>query len=189
MHACVSVLINLERTVQCIFPSGVGTTSLYSTHQHFLSVNEALPYDFSEAPHLRSSMPHPKTDFSEKIKKASRRIIPWPKSTKRFFFSNSRLTFRRFGVKEPRLSETKQRKCATSIIVERVDICYSADVDDDPRSQLKSRAHPTGDGGISPTAVAKRQKKKIVAFAYFSYRRKRRFASAEGVYFYRGKWW
>ena len=35
------------------------------------------------------------------------------------FFSNSRLTFRRFGLKEPRLSETKERKCATSI-VERV---------------------------------------------------------------------
>ena len=38
----------------------------------------------SEAPHLRSSIPHPKTDFS-KNQIASRRIIPWPKSTKPFF--------------------------------------------------------------------------------------------------------
>ena len=37
-----------------------------------------------------------------------------------FVFSKSRLTSRRFGLKAPpRLSETKQRKCATSI-VERV---------------------------------------------------------------------
>ena len=35
------------------------------------------------------------------------------------FFSKSRLTFQRYGIKEPRLSETKYRKCATSI-VERV---------------------------------------------------------------------
>ena len=40
---------------------------------------------FSEAPRLRSSIPHPKTDFS-KNQHASRRIIPWPKPTKRFFF-------------------------------------------------------------------------------------------------------
>ena len=38
---------------------------------------------------------------------------------KEFFFSKSRLTFWWFWVKEPRLSETKQRKCAISI-VERV---------------------------------------------------------------------
>ena len=38
---------------------------------------------------------------------------------KNFFFINQDFSFRRFGIKEPRLSETKQRKCATSI-VERV---------------------------------------------------------------------
>ena len=42
---------------------------------------------FSEAPHLRSSVPRPKTG-SSKNQNASRRIIPWPKSTKRFFFRN-----------------------------------------------------------------------------------------------------
>ena len=60
---------------------------------------------FSEAPHLWSSVPRPKTGFS-KNQNASRRIIPWPKSTKRFFFSKSRSTYRRFGLKKPRLSET-----------------------------------------------------------------------------------
>ena len=40
---------------------------------------------YSEFTPLRSSIPHPKTDFS-KNQNASRRIIPWPKSTKRFFF-------------------------------------------------------------------------------------------------------
>ena len=64
---------------------------------------------FSEAPHLSSSIPHPKTDFS-KSQIASRRIIPWSESRKRFF-SKSRLAFRRFGLKEARLSETKERKC------------------------------------------------------------------------------
>ena len=38
----------------------------------------------SDVPHLRSSIPHPKTDFSKK-RHASRRIIPWPKSRKSFF--------------------------------------------------------------------------------------------------------
>ena len=60
---------------------------------------------FSEAPHVRSSIPHPKTDISRSQNK-SRRITPWPESTTRFS-SKSRLTFRRFRVKEPRLSETK----------------------------------------------------------------------------------
>ena len=81
------------------------------------STTEVHP-KFSEAPHLRSSIPHPKTDFS-KNQIASRRIIPWPKPTKRFL-SKSRLTFRRFGVKEPRLTETKRLKCATSTTVEQV---------------------------------------------------------------------
>ena len=44
----------------------------------------AVHPEFTEAPHLRSSIPHPKTDFS-KNQIASRRIIPWPESTKRFF--------------------------------------------------------------------------------------------------------
>ena len=56
--------------------------------------------NFSEAPHLRSSIPLPKTDFS-KTQHASRRIIPWPESTKRVFFEV------KIGVKEPRFSETK----------------------------------------------------------------------------------
>ena len=54
--------------------------------------------EFSEAPHFRSSIPHPKTDCS-KNQNASRRKLPWPKSTKSFF-SKSRLAFRRFGVKQ-----------------------------------------------------------------------------------------
>ena len=40
--------------------------------------------NFSEAPHLRSSIPPPKTD-SSKNQIASRRIIPWPESTNVFF--------------------------------------------------------------------------------------------------------
>ena len=40
---------------------------------------------FSEAPHLRNSIPLPETDFCIS-QNASRRIIPWPESTKRFFF-------------------------------------------------------------------------------------------------------
>ena len=40
--------------------------------------------NFSEAPHLRSSIRHPKSFFS-KNRKSSWRITPWPKSTKRFF--------------------------------------------------------------------------------------------------------
>ena len=56
-----------------------------------------------EAPHLKSSIPHPKTDVSKNLN-ASRRIIPLPKSAKRFF-SKSRLAFPTiFGVNEPRLS-------------------------------------------------------------------------------------
>ena len=40
--------------------------------------------NFSESPHLRSSIPHPKTDFSKNYN-GSRRIIPWrSKSTERF---------------------------------------------------------------------------------------------------------
>ena len=70
--------------------------------------------NFSEAPHFRSSIPHPKTDFS-KNQIASWRIVPWPESTKRVF-SKSRSAFQRFGLKEPCLSETKMRKCATSIV-------------------------------------------------------------------------
>ena len=44
-----------------------------------------VPPDFSEAPHSRSPIPHPKTDLS-KNQIASRRIIPWPESYKTFFF-------------------------------------------------------------------------------------------------------
>ena len=43
-----------------------------------------IPPRFSEAPHLRSSIPHPKTDFS-KNQIASRRILPWAESTNVFF--------------------------------------------------------------------------------------------------------
>ena len=39
----------------------------------------------SDAPHLRSSIPHPKPNFS-KTQIASRRTIPWSDSRKRFFF-------------------------------------------------------------------------------------------------------
>ena len=38
-----------------------------------------------EAPHLRRSIPHPKTDFRKK-ENASRRLFPWPMSIKRFVF-------------------------------------------------------------------------------------------------------
>ena len=45
--------------------------------------------NISEASHLRSSIPQPKTDF-RKNQIAPRRIIPWPDSStkKRFFFRN-----------------------------------------------------------------------------------------------------
>ena len=59
------------------------------------------PKTKSEDPHLRSSMPHPKADFS-KNQNESRRVIPWPEPSKRYF---SRLTLRLFGVNEPRFSE------------------------------------------------------------------------------------
>ena len=45
---------------------------------------------FSEAPHLTSSIPHPKTEFS-KSQNASRRIIPHGLSLQNAFFSKSRL--------------------------------------------------------------------------------------------------
>ena len=68
---------------------------------------------------MRSSIPHSKTDFS-KNQIASRQIIPWPECRKRFV-SKSRLAFRRFGLKEPRLPKTKYRKCANNTsIAERV---------------------------------------------------------------------
>ena len=61
--------------------------------------------EFSEAPHLRSSIPHPKTDFS---KKSNCIAANSPKArVYKTFFSKSRLAFRRLQVKEPRLSETK----------------------------------------------------------------------------------
>ena len=46
--------------------------------------------NFSEAPHSRSSIPHAKTNLNEN-QNASRRIIPWPKSSKRFFFSEIKI--------------------------------------------------------------------------------------------------
>ena len=58
---------------------------------------------FSEAPHLRSSVPYPITDFS-KNQIASRWIIPWPTYPITYFFE-TRLAFRRFWAKEPRHSE------------------------------------------------------------------------------------
>ena len=62
--------------------------------------------NFSEAPHVRSSIPLPKPEFSRN-QNASRRIFPYGPSLQNVFFSKSRLTFRRFAVKEPRISETK----------------------------------------------------------------------------------
>lgn len=43
-----------------------------------------FPPIFSEAPHLRSPIPHPNTDFSQN-QIASRRILPCPKNTKTSF--------------------------------------------------------------------------------------------------------
>ena len=40
-----------------------------------------------EAPHFRSSTPHPKTDFSEN-QNESRWILPWPKYTQNGVFRN-----------------------------------------------------------------------------------------------------
>ena len=77
-----------------------------------------VPPRLSEAPHLRSSIPHPNTRFGQN-QIAFRRIIPWPKYTKTSFFEARLLAYRRVWVKEPRYSKTKIRKRATSI-VERV---------------------------------------------------------------------
>ena len=52
---------------------------------------------------MRSSTPHPNTDFS-KYQIAPRLIIPWPKYAIASFFETI-LTFGRFWVKEPRHSE------------------------------------------------------------------------------------
>ena len=68
-----------------------------------------LHRNFSEAPRLRSSIPHPKTGFS-KYQIASRRIISWPKLYTKSFFETA-LAFRRFWVKKPRLSEKKVEMC------------------------------------------------------------------------------
>ena len=51
---------------------------------------------FYEVPHSRSSIPHSKTDFS-KNQNASRWILPWLKSTKRFRFEVSTI----WGKKKP----------------------------------------------------------------------------------------
>ena len=76
-----------------------------------------IPPNFSEAPYLRSSIPHPKTDF-RKNQIASRRIIPWAESTKRFF-RNQDWHSDDFGSRNPVFQIFFLRKCATSI-VERV---------------------------------------------------------------------
>ena len=52
--------------------------------------------NFSEAPHSRSSIPHPKTCFSKKSKFIATNN-PMARAYKSFFFRNSRLTFRQFG--------------------------------------------------------------------------------------------
>ena len=58
----------------------------------------------SEAPNVRSSIPHPNTDVS-KNQIASRSIFPLPMYVyKKRYFSETRLTFRRFWVKGPRHS-------------------------------------------------------------------------------------
>ena len=55
---------------------------------------------FSEAPHLRSSVSHAKTDFSTNHT-AFQLILPWFKLTKTPLFE-TRLAFRRFWMKVPR---------------------------------------------------------------------------------------
>ena len=49
------------------------------------STMEVYP-NFSEAPPLRSSLPHPKTDLSAKNQIASRRIIPYSPSIQKGLF-------------------------------------------------------------------------------------------------------
>ena len=77
--------------------------------------------NFSEAPHLRSSIPHPKTE-SSKNQIESRRIIPWPKYAKgiqKCHFSKQDRHSDDFGLRNAVIQKTFSRKCATSI-VERV---------------------------------------------------------------------
>ena len=56
---------------------------------------------FSEAPHLRSSIPRPKTDFQQKSKCLVANN-PMAQVYKTFFFFGIKI-----GTKKPRLSETK----------------------------------------------------------------------------------
>ena len=73
---------------------------------------------FSEAPHLRSSVPHPKTDVSTN-QNASPRIISSPKSKKKRRFSKHDWHSGDFGLGNPVIQKTFWWKCGTSI-VERV---------------------------------------------------------------------
>ena len=123
-------------------------TDVWLTESEELSRTEAfydieVPPRFSEVPNLRSSMPHPKTDFS-KLKVHPDEESHRPSIQKTSFFEMI-LAFRRFWVKEPLPSETKSRKRTTSIIVERAN--KSAPVSDD-KSKLMWRSwrllqHPT----------------------------------------------
>ena len=61
--------------------------------------------NFSEGPHLKCSIPHPKTDSTAKHQITSRWIVPWPEYSKTSFFETRLLAFRRFWVKKPRHSE------------------------------------------------------------------------------------
>ena len=74
--------------------------------------------ELSEAPQLRNSTPHPKTDF-RKNQTPSRGIFLWPKYTVTSFFATS-LPFRRLKLRSSVVLNPFQRKCATSI-VERVE--------------------------------------------------------------------
>ena len=56
-----------------------------------------------DAPHPRSSLPHPKTDFFSRNQFESRYIIPWLEYKNTSLFE-TRLAFRRFRAKTPRRS-------------------------------------------------------------------------------------
>ena len=62
------------------YRSPVSGTNLSQLRRSTIEVHP----NFSEAPRLRRSIPQSKSDFSEN-QIASRRIIPWPESTKHFF--------------------------------------------------------------------------------------------------------
>ena len=71
---------------------------------------------------------------------------------KTFFFRNHDWhSFRRFGLKEPRLSETKVRKCATSI-VERV-LRASLSFNTTTRTNDKTKTKTLGTTAVLPAYI------------------------------------